>query len=164
MNQDVTSNNKPHSKRLARELTMQFLFQCDLAEEEPTAVKWEAFLQQATDTHNLVENRYARKGRSYGGELLNIVQENRAAIDKMILAHISNWSWDRLALVDRNVMRVAVAEMLFVPDVPPVVSISEAVEIARDYSGDAAGNFINGVLNSVKNDLDRPERKAVEHL
>ena len=69
-----------------------------------------------------------------------------------------------MALVDRNVMRVATYEMLFVPDVPPIVSINEAVEIARDYSGQKSGNFINGVLNGIKDSLDRPAREAVDKL
>ena len=69
-----------------------------------------------------------------------------------------HWEWDRISLVDRNIMRVAVYEMLFDMEVPPVVSINEGVEIARDYSDEKSANFINGVLNAVKDSLDRPER------
>ena len=75
-------------------------------------------------------------------------------------AQSENWDFARLATVDRNVMRVAVFEMLFKDDVPPVVSINEAVEIAMDYSGEKAGSFINGVLNGVKNNLSRSPRES----
>ena len=71
-------------------------------------------------------------------------------IDTLIADHCRNWEIDRLSGVDRNIMRVAVAEMLSFPEVPAVVSIDEAVGIARDFSGVEAGNFINGVLNSIK--------------
>ena len=71
-----------------------------------------------------------------------------------------NWDWMRLSAVDRNIMRVAVAEMLDFDEVPLVVSIDEAVEIARDFSGIEGGNFINGVLNSVKNKLAESGKKS----
>ncbi|WP_176012775.1 transcription antitermination factor NusB [Victivallis sp. Marseille-Q1083] len=158
------SDGKLHAKRLGRELVMQFLFQCDVAREEFRQSRWESFMLQAAQTHALRDNRYARKGREYAEKLLNGIRERQAEIDAAILAHAENWEWDRLAVVDRNVMRVAVFEMLCMPEVPPVVSINEAVEIARDYSGEKAGNFINGVLNGIKDTLSRPARKAVKEL
>ena len=69
-----------------------------------------------------------------------------------------------MSIVDRNIMRVGIYEMLFVADVPPIVSINEAVGIARDYSGEQSGNFINGVLNGLKDTLTRPSRDAVKEL
>ena len=153
-----------HAKRLGRELAMQYLFECDLAGETPSDARFEAFMVQAASMHNLHENRYARKGRAYAEKLIAGILERNNDIDKAILKHSENWEWDRLAFVDRNVMRIAIYEMLFVPEVPPVVSINEAVEIARDYSGEKAGNFINGVLNGVKDTLDRSAREAVKSL
>ena len=84
---------------------------------------------------------------------------DREEIDAMISRYCENWDWERLNQVDRNIMRVAVAEMRSFPEVPLVVSIDEAVEIARDFSGSESGNFINGVLNTVKN---REFSKAAE--
>ena len=81
-------------------------------------------------------------------------------IDSLISGHCRNWEFDRLSGVDRNIMRVAVAEMLEFDEVPLVVSIDEAVEIARDFSGIEGGNFINGVLNSVKNKLAESGKKS----
>ena len=83
---------------------------------------------------------------------------NLDAVDAKIKDFAKNWEWERISLVDRNIMRVAVYEMLFDMDVPPIVSINEGVEIARDYADEKSANFINGVLNAVKDSLDRPER------
>ena len=98
------------------------------------------------------------KGREYATELYTTVAVHRDEIDETIRKRSEHWDWDRLSLVDRNIMRIAVAEMLYFDAVPPVVSIDEAVEIARDYSGETAGNFINGVLNGVKDTLKRAPR------
>ena len=96
--------------------------------------------------------------------LLKGIFTNITEIDEAINEKATKWDLNRMALVDRNILRVATYEMLFIPDVPPVVSINEAVEIARDYSGQKAGNFINGVLNGIKDSLDRPAREAVDKL
>ena len=135
---------KPHAKRLGRELAMQYLFRCDMRDELPSAATFGQFFEE-------VREQYAQ-------QLYNNVAVHKEEIDATIQARSENWEWDRLSVVDRNIMRIAVAEMLYEEEVPPVVSIDEAVEIARDYSGEAAGNFINGVLNGVKDTLKRSPR------
>ncbi len=156
--------NKMHAKRLGRELAMQFLFQCEMNGVTPDMAVWEPFFEQMKIEHQLRDNRYARKGREYAEYLFTQVTIHRDEIDAAIRARSENWDFDRLALVDRNLMRLAVCEMFFVSAVPPVVSINEAVEIAIDYSGDKAGSFINGVLNGIKDTLKRPAREAAESL
>jgi transcription antitermination protein NusB len=156
--------DKMHTKRLGRELAMQFLFQHGFSEETNSKKAWDNFFEQASAEHDLKENRFARKGREYAQELLKGILGKLEDIDSVINEKAKKWDLDRIALVDRNVMRVATYEMLFVPDVPPIVSINEAVEIARDYSGQKSGNFINGVLNGIKDSLDRPAREAVDKL
>ena len=158
------NTTRMHAKRLGRELAMQFLFQHGFSEESDLEKAWEYFFKQASFEHDLKENRFARKGREYAQELLKGIFEKITDIDTVVNENAKKWDLDRMALVDRNIMRVATYEMLFVPDVPPVVSINEAVEIARDYSGEKAGNFINGVLNGIKDSLDRPAREAVDKL
>jgi N utilization substance protein B len=162
MNSNNNKDPRFHAKRLGRELAMQYLFQRDLSGAESTKYTWERFIEQARTEHELKENRYARKGCEYAEMLVNGITEHLEQVDAAILGCSEKWDWERMAVVDRNVMRVAVYEMLFVMDVPPVVSINEAVEVARDYSGENAGNFINGVLNGVKDTLNRPARKAVK--
>ena len=140
-----------HSKRLGRELAMEFLFSCELRGELPGAAGFEQFLETARDEFRMQNNRQANRAVDYARKLYECVALEREEIDAVISRYCENWDWERLNHVDRNIMRVAVAEMRSFPEVPVVVSIDEAVEIARDFSGSEAGNFINGVLNTVKN-------------
>ena len=140
-----------HSKRLGRELAMEFLFGCELRGEVPGAAGFEQFLETARDEFQMKDNRHANRAIDYARKLYECVTLEREAIDAMIISYCENWAWERISIVDRNIMRVAVAEMRSFPDVPLVVSIDEGVEIARDFSGCEAGNFINGVLNAIKN-------------
>lgn len=140
-----------HSKRLGRELAMEFLFGCDLRGEIPGAAGFEQFLETARDEFQMKDNRQAHRAEDYARKLYECVALEREAVDEIIRCYCENWAWERLSHVDRNIMRVAVAEMRSFDDVPLVVSIDEAVEIARDFSGSEAGNFINGVLNAIKN-------------
>ncbi|MBN2640161.1 MAG: transcription antitermination factor NusB [Victivallales bacterium] len=163
MSKNSDISNQVHFKRLGRELAMQFLFQVDLnieIEEEMI----EAFWEQAEESGKFPHNRVFRKGREYAETLIHGIVEHRKTIDDMILSKSEKWDLRRMAVVDRNIMRVAVYEMLFVADVPPVVSINEAVGISRLYSSDQSGPFINGLLNAVKDGLDRPAREAVDKL
>lgn len=140
-----------HSKRLGREFAMEFLFSCDLQEEIPGVAKFEQFLETARDEFQMKDNRLSRRAEEYARKLYECVTLEKEEIDGIISRYCENWAWERLSHVDRNIMRVAVAEMRSFPDVPVIVSIDEAVEIARDFSGVEAGNFINGVLNAIKN-------------
>ena len=148
----------PHAKRIGRELAMQYLFRCDMRHELPDAVTFGLFFDQIRAEHDLKENRLGRQAREYAAKLYPTVALNGEEIDATIRKRTENWDLERISLVDRNIMRIAVAEMLYMEDVPPVVSIDEAVGIARDYSGEEAGNFINGVLNGVKDTLKRNPR------
>ena len=149
--ENVNNVPVPHSKRLGRELAMEFLFSCELKQELPGAAAFELFMESVREEFQLLDNRITRRAQEYAVKLYEAVTLEKEQIDGIISQHCRNWDMDRLSPVDRNIMRVAVAEMTGFPEVPPVVSIDEAVEIARDFSGADAGNFINGVLNSIKN-------------
>lgn len=140
-----------HSKRLGRELAMEFLFGCELRDEIPGVSGFAQFMETARDEFQMKDNRQAHRAEEYAKKLYERVALDREVIDEIISRYCENWAWERLSHVDRNIMRVAVAEMRSFDDVPLVVSIDEAVEIARDFSGGEAGNFINGVLNAIKN-------------
>jgi len=142
---------------------MQYLFQVDLTEasdEKMLPLFWE----QAEASGKFPGNRIFRKGREYAEKIIEFILTDREKIDNLILAKSEKWNLDRMAAVDRNIMRVAVAEMLNMPDVPPIVSINEAVGISKIYSSEKSGVFINGLLNAIKDDLDRPAREAVEKI
>ena len=159
IDETLETTPKLHTKRLAREIAMQFLFSCDMLNEFPEMGKFDEFFEEEMkDQHGLTDNRYSRKSREAAENIITQLALNLDAVDEKIKSFARNWEWTRISLVDRNIMRVAVYEMLFDMDVPPIVSINEGVEIARDYSDEKSANFINGVLNAVKDSLDRPER------
>ena len=144
---------KPHTKRLGRELAMQFLYSCEMQEVLPGATRFDSFFESVCSEDKLKDNRLSRKGKEYATALYNEVALHSDEIDGLIAKHCENWDWNRVSGVERNIMRVAIAEMCYFDDVPEIVSIDEAVEIARDFSGEKGGNFINGVLNAIKNTL-----------
>ena len=159
IDESLELTSKLHSKRLGREIAMQYLFSCDMTGEFPELGKFDVFYEEEMkDQHNLSDNRYSRKSRELAEHIIAGVALNLDEIDEKIKSFARNWEWDRISLVDRNIMRVAVYEMLHDMDVPPIVSINEGVEIACDYTDEKSANFINGVLNAVKDSLDRPER------
>jgi N utilization substance protein B len=94
----------------------------------------------------------------FGRELAAGTVENIDAVDDLIKEYATNWTLDRIAIVDLAILRVAIYEMLFRSDVPPIVSINEAVDIGKILSTDDSGKFINGVLDGVKGRLSRPLR------
>ena len=159
IDESLESTSRLHSKRLGREIAMQYLFSCDMTGDFPELGRFDEFFEEEMKPqHNLSDNRYSRKSRELAEHLISGVALNLDEIDGKIKSFARNWEWERISLVDRNIMRVAVYEMLFDMDVPPVVSINEGVEIACDYTDEKSANFINGVLNAVKDSLDRPER------
>ncbi len=148
--QDHDNEIRPHSKRFGREIAMQFLFACEMKGEVAGAAAFDEFFETDASVFQLKEDRLARRAKEYATTLYQQVEIHRDEIDATIQAHCKNWDFERLSGVDRNLLRVAVAEMKYFDDVPMVVSIDEAVGIARDYSGPDSGNFINGMLNAIK--------------
>lgn len=160
-------------RREARERAVQFLFQYDLNQpenlEEALGLFWES--QRAAALAE--EKAEARWGetiplppptveeaavRTFAEPLIRGTLEHITALDDQIRKYARNWDIHRMAVVDRNVLRLAIYEMLFRADIPPVVSINEAVDIAKRFSTEESGKFVNGILDKVKGDLMRPAR------
>jgi transcription antitermination protein NusB len=143
---------KPLGKRRqAREIAAQFLYQHDLnggAVEEALVMFWQTQQETADPT------------RKFAEELIRGACEHRAAIDEKIQKYTEHWELQRIAAVDRNILRLAIYEMLFRDDIPPVVSINEAVDIAKKFSTKESGAFVNGILDRLRSDLTRPARTA----
>ncbi len=136
-----------HESRL---LAVQFLFQRefntgDLA--EALMLFWEG--RKAGD-----------KVRAFAEELIRGVETRLGELDDTLKTYAENWDINRMAVVDRNILRVGLFEMRHRPDIPPVVSINEAVELAKEFSGLEAGRFVNGILDRAAKDLQRPARCA----
>lgn len=119
---------------------MQVLFSLDfnpLTPDQALALFWK---NQLAD----------EKSQRFTGELVRGVRENQEQLDAIIRQHAANWNLQRINAVDRNILRVALFEMQHRPDIPPIVSINEAVDLAKRFSGDESGKFINGILDQAR--------------
>lgn len=133
-----------------RMLATQFLFQRDFNQndfEQALAMFWKEQAAQG-------------KAKNFAEQLIRGVEEYRAEIDARLQEYASNWEVGRMGAIDRNVLRMALYEMFHCLDIPPVVSINEAVDIAKEFSSIQSGHFVNGILDRAKRDLDRPLRTA----
>ncbi|MFY9925551.1 MAG: transcription antitermination factor NusB [Opitutaceae bacterium] len=97
---------------------------------------------------------------SFGEELIDGVIRNQSAIDAQIRVLAQNWEFDRIAKIDLAILRIAMFEMLHRNDIPPVVSINEAIDISKQFSNADSKRFINGILDRLKDQLGRDSRKA----
>jgi N utilization substance protein B len=138
-------------RREAREAAVQFLYQIDTHQPADLATAEAEFWKQNDAKANV---------REFATDLLRGTLEKKTEIDAKITSLADNWDFNRLAVVDRNILRLAMYEMLFRPEIPPVVSINEAIEIAKKFSSAESGKFVNGLLDRVKKDLLRPARHA----
>lgn len=133
-------------RRKSREAVLQFLFQDDFKGFE---VGFDQDLAgRFADFCSLYDVQ--KKARSYAVELLEGVYARLADVDSVIKKHASNWRLERIDLTDRNILRIAVYEMLHCKDVPPQVAINEAVEIAKRFGTGDSPSFVNGVLDAVR--------------
>jgi N utilization substance protein B len=127
-------------RRKARELAVQLLYQHDLAKvdpEEGMRLFWEYFPVDI-------------EAREFCTQLVLGTLDRLAVIDELLSEASENWSLNRMSVVDRNILRLATYELVDRPDIPPSVSLNEAIEIAKKYSSPDAAVFINGVLDRVK--------------
>jgi N utilization substance protein B len=137
--------NNMGGRRKSRELALQMLFQLDLGKQNPEQVR-STFWAERSDLDEDV--------RGFADDIFRIAMERRAEIDRLIEQHAQNWRMERMAAVDRNLLRSAVAEFLGFPKTPRPVVINEALEIARKFSSNESVTFINGVLDSVARELE----------
>ena len=160
-------------RREARERAVQFLFQYDLNQPEDLEAALRFFWSSQQAAALAEEKGVARWGeavqlppptseesaiRTFAEPLVRGTLEHVIEIDAQIVKYAQNWDLKRMAVVDRNVLRLAIYEMLHREDIPPVVSINEAVDIAKRYLTEDSGKFVNGILDKVKGDLMRPAR------
>lgn len=135
-------------RREGREAAVQFLFQRDLNAEE---------LQDLLDAFSGIRPTKSSV-REFYERLVRGVAENQKEIDERIQAATANYELRRIAAVDRNILRLAIYEMLYAHDVPPVVIINEAIEIAKRFGSEESGRFVNGILDRIRLELKRPAR------
>jgi N utilization substance protein B len=138
-------------RREGREAAVQFLFQDDLNKTDPAAVA------EALEQFWTLRESSART-RQFATELIHGVLANHEPIDDRIKRVTANYELHRIAPVDRNILRVAIYEMLYTSEVPPVVCINEAIEIAKRFGSEDSGRFVNGILDRLKEEVARPLR------
>lgn len=127
-------------RRIAREKALQALYQIDIAKVEVQDAMESVLNGVATD--------------SYFEALVTGIVENREQLDKLISENLENWTLERLASIDRNLLRIAVYEMIHSSeDVPVSVAMNEVIEIAKKFGDDQSSSFVNAVLSKVKNHL-----------
>jgi len=138
-------------RRCAREILMKLLYLKDFPESDAgETYRW---LLDSEDPEAGGCAMDAHEG-AYVQTMQELIQANEDAVDGLIRAHAKGWTFDRISRVDRAILRLAIAEMLYMEDIPLAVSMNEAVEIAKAYSGEKAGSFVNGVLASVKKEME----------
>ena len=95
--------------------------------------------------------------KAFAQGLVEGVMTEREALDRIIAGSVDNWRIDRMAVVDRNILRAAVYELAWLPDTPPVVVLDEAIEVGKKYGSEQSGSFINGILDAVRKRIARGE-------
>ena len=139
-------------RRRAREIALQVLYQLDLSQGAPP---------EALDLY--FENfRPSEKAREFCRRLIEGVVQNREEIDRLLEENAENWTLKRMAVVDRNILRMATFEFMHCPDIPFKASLNEAVELAKKFGTDDSSAFINGILDRIHTLLTsgRPDAPA----
>jgi len=123
----------------ARELALQILFQLDSGQEN---------LKESSKTFWLLR-RHPKEIREFANRLVEGTQGNLKAIDEKIVRYAEHWEIKRMAIVDRNILRLGTYEILYCPDIPIKVSLNEAVELAKKFSTEKSGQFVNALLDKI---------------
>ena len=132
------------TRRKSRELAMQMLFQADIGKHTPDQVR--ATFWKAGDDVDAAT-------RGFAEDIFRVAEANQEKIDELIVEHSQHWRLERMPAVDRNLLRMAVAEMLGFKGTPFPIVINEALEIGRRYSAPESINFLNGMLDSIARSL-----------
>lgn len=125
----------------ARVLALQFLYRIDITKEEFPCVLSEFWR----------EHKAEKEVKDFATQLIQGTQANLAQIDSVITKYAQNWQLKRMAVIDRNILRLGCFELLFLEDVPPKVAINEAVELAKRYGDTESSKFVNGILDKIHN-------------
>lgn len=133
------------NRHLARTIAMQTLYEWDFngRTADLASLLRENFKQFAPDFSD----------QGFSETIIRGVTEHRPDIDATITKYAPEWPLEQITIVDRNVLRIGVFELMFSPDVPPKVAINEAIEVAKGFGGESSGKFVNGVLGAIFRDL-----------
>ncbi|MEH7383114.1 transcription antitermination factor NusB [Bacillus sp. JJ1533] len=127
------------NRRTARQKALQSLFQVDVSESDPKEAIESVLEEDSSDP--------------FLEQLVHGVVEHKEEIDALLRGHLEKWNLERLANVDRSILRIAVYEMKYVEEIPVKVSIDEAIELAKEFGDDSSSRFINAILSKIKDTL-----------
>lgn len=138
------------NRHLSRTIAMQTMF------------AWDFNGKQETDLDTLIKQNFKQfapnfDDHGFAEEIIRGVMDNLSEIDKYIIKYATEWPLEQITIVDRNILRIGVYELVFNPQIPAKVAINEAIEIAKAFGGEASGKFVNGVLGAIMKDV--PEKK-----
>jgi N utilization substance protein B len=141
-------NSKIHPRRIARESVLQALYAQQFSEDEPAIVL------------NRIMALYPEKKKNFKfiSSLFQCVLDHMDWANDMIKSHLQNWEFDRVAQIDRVLLRMGICEIFYMDDIPPKVSISEMVEISKVYSTEESSGFINGILDAVYKEFQQKNK------
>lgn len=131
-------------RRKARELVLSSLYSYEIKEGS----------SRETFSHFLSKSKLDPPSKIFASDLYHKVINNIENIDIMIRECVKNWDFSRISVVDKNILRMGICELLFFGDVPRKVSIDESIELAKKYGGEDSGSFVNGVLDAIAKNLD----------
>ena len=131
------------TRRRGREAALQLLYAIEITHADADEVLGSSWARALT----------AARTREFTGALFQGVVASRDEIDALIREWSANWSLERIGLVERNILRVAIYELLFMPEIPPNVTINEAIEVAKRYGAEDAPSFVNGILDRIKDQI-----------
>ncbi len=134
------------SRRLARRIALQVLFTNEFLREEVDSV-----------AHRVAES-LEEKMSPFSRELIDKTSENEEPLNDLIRKHLRNWDYQRVAVLDRVLIRMALCEIVHFPDIPVEVTINEALEISKDFSNLKSRRFVNGILDSIYKELKSQNR------
>lgn len=142
---DVYHLSPPGSRRLAREMALQGLYALEF--------NGDSVEKTVNDVFSLYPESIVVE--PFAAEMMQKTYTHRRELDQYIRQHATNWDFERIAVIDRLVLRMAICELLHFWDIPPKVSIDEAIELSKMYSTDQSGRFVNGILDAVLLDLKK---------
>lgn len=129
-------------RRIVREKVLQILYAYEMNKES---------LSYHLDT--ILGKTINKPDREFAENLVNRVIMHQNELDEKIKSRVANWEMDRIALIDKLLLRMGICEILYFPDIPPKVSINESIEIAKEFSTSGSGKFINGILDAILSQL-----------
>jgi N utilization substance protein B len=136
-------------RRLARELALKILYRYEEGDTDVAGI-----LHAVLDRKN-----YSNGEKKFCEELVEKTINNLSTIDSTIITVLKNWPYDRIAVVDKTILRIGACEILYFHDIPAQVSINEAIEISKKYSGRDSGKFVNGILDAIKKTYESSNHK-----